>query len=180
MLSPVEQTQAWLKQVIIHYNLCPFARAVVENNSLHFHVDAAVTVEENLATLIAQAQYLDQHDDDIETTLLLYTQQFVDFEDFLDYIALADDLLFMQGYEGIYQLASFHPDYCFAEADEKDAANYTNRSPYPMLHLIRERSIDAALRHFPNPDAIPARNIQLTRDLGLAKMQALLSACTGK
>jgi hypothetical protein len=83
----------------------------------------------------------------------------------------------MQGYEGIYQLASFHPQYCFAEADSQDAANYTNRSPYPMLHLIRERSIESALQHFPHPESIPERNIQLTRQLGLAKMQALLAAC---
>lgn len=180
MLSPIEQTQAWLNQVIIHYNICPFARAVVENNTLLFHVDEAITIEENLATLIAQMEHLDQHDDEIETTLLIYPQQFVDFEDFLDYVALADELLFIQGYEGIYQLASFHPDYRFANADENDAANYTNRSPYPMLHLIRERSIDAALQYYPRPEKIPERNIELLRELGLVKMQALLSACTGK
>jgi hypothetical protein len=177
MLSVVEQTQAWLNQVIIAYNICPFARAVAEKNLIHYQVDEAITVAENLTTLIAQAEYLDQHDDDVETSLLIYPQQFAEFEDFVDYVALADELLIMQGYEGIYQLASFHPHYCFAEADSQDAANYTNRSPYPMLHLIRERSIENALQHFPHPESIPERNITLTRQLGLAKMQALLAAC---
>lgn len=177
MLSVIEQTQAWLNQVIIAYNICPFARAVAEKNLIHYQVDEAITVVENLTTLIAQAEYLDQHDDDVETSLLIYPQQFAEFEDFVDYVALADELLIMQGYEGIYQLASFHPQYCFAEADSQDAANYTNRSPYPMLHLIRECSIESALQHFPHPESIPERNITLTRQLGLAKMQALLAAC---
>ncbi|MCQ8183757.1 DUF1415 domain-containing protein, partial [Methylomonas sp. SURF-1] len=86
-------------------------------------------------------------------------------------------LLTDQGYEGIYQLASFHPRYRFADSDETDPSNYTNRSPYPMLHLIRESSIENALAIYPDPAAIPERNIELTRRLGLKKLQDIVSAC---
>ncbi len=171
-----QQTQAWLKSVIIHYNICPFARQVVEKNGVHYCIDRSVMMPENLQTLIAEAVRLDQHDD-IETTLLIYPENFADFDEFLDYLDLANQLLVWQGYEGVYQLASFHPHYCFSGADESDAANYTNRSPYPMLHLIREASLEKVLQSFPNPESIPERNIQLTRDLGLVKMQTLLAAC---
>ena len=86
-------------------------------------------------------------------------------------------MLIEQGYEGVYQLASFHPDYCFDGAKRNDAANYTNRSPYPMLHLLRETSLEQAIRSYPHPENIPQRNIELTQELGLAKMQVLLAAC---
>ncbi len=171
-----QQTEAWLKNVIIHYNICPFARAVVEKNAVHYCIDEAVITEENLQTLIEEAVRLD-NDDEIETSLLIYANAFSEFDDFLDYLELANQLLSLQDYDGVYQLASFHPRYCFEGADETDAANYTNRSPYPMLHLIREASIEKALKFYPNPERIPERNIKLTRELGLEKMQALLAAC---
>jgi hypothetical protein len=109
-----------------------------------------------------------------ETTLLILPEGCTQFNDFLDLTAMAEQLLIDQGYEGVYQLASFHPDYCFAGEDENDPANYTNRSPYPMLHIIREASIEQALKTYPNPELIPERNIELTRKLGLEKIQALL------
>jgi hypothetical protein len=95
----------------------------------------------------------------------------------LDLVAIAEDVLIDQDYEGVYQLASFHPDYCFADSKPDDAANYTNRSPYPMLHIIREASIEKALTKYPNPEQIPERNMQLTRKLGLEKLQTLLATC---
>lgn len=172
MNEVIRQTRLWLENLIIHYSICPFAREVAEKNTLYYCVDAGLTVEENLQTLINQAVRLDS-DNDIETTLLIYEANFADFDDFLDYLVLANDLLAAQGYEGIYQLASFHPDYCFEGSDEKDAANYTNRSPYPMLHLIREASIEKILEIYPNPENIPQRNIKLLRQLGLEKVQAI-------
>lgn len=171
-----QQTENWLKTVIIHYNICPFARAVVEKNAVHYCVDESLALEENLQTLIEEVQRLDD-DTEIETTLLIYAGAFADFDDFLDYLEMAEQFLAMQGYDGVYQLASFHPNYCFEGADESDAANYTNRSPYPMLHLLREAGIEKALEFYPNPEKIPERNIKLTRELGLEKMQALLAAC---
>ena len=86
-------------------------------------------------------------------------------------------MLIEQDYEGIYQLASFHPEYCFAGEDETDAANYTNRSPYPMLHLIREASLEKALQNYPDAELIPERNIALARSKGLAEMKHLLERC---
>ena len=91
-------------------------------------------------------------------------------------VAIAERLLIVQNYEGMYQLASFHPDYRFEAHVKDDPANYTNRAPYPMLHIIREDSIDRALENYPNPENIPIRNIQLTRELGLKKLQSLLAA----
>ena len=176
-MQPIKQhTENWLKSVIIHYNICPFAKAVVEKNAVHYCVDESLAMEENLQTLIDEAQRLDS-DSGIETTLLIYARAFTGFDDFLDYLELANKLLAMQGYSGMYQLASFHPHYCFEGTNETDAANYTNRSPYPMLHLIREASIEKALAFFPNPENIPIRNIKLTQELGLEKMQTLLAAC---
>jgi hypothetical protein len=80
-----------------------------------------------------------------------------------------------QGYEGVYQVATFHPDYRFADSDESDASNYTNRSPYPMLHILREASVEKVLANYPDPEGIPERNIGLTRELGLTAMQKLLA-----
>lgn len=116
-------------------------------------------------------------DTDIETTLLIYPHAFSLFDDYLDFLELAETLMCEQGYEGIYQLASFHPDYCFEGSYINDPANYTNRSPYPMLHLIRETSLEQAINCYPDPDNIPQRNIELTRSLGLTKLQNLLAAC---
>lgn len=174
--SPIQQTQAWLNKFIIHYSICPFAQAVVQENSLHYFVDESPDLAKNLENVILQAQHLDGQEA-IETALLLYPTQFCEFADFLEYVALAEELLVLQGYEGIYQLATFHPNYCFAESEQHDAANYTNRSPYPMLHLLREASIESALAHFPQPEKIPERNIALLRKLGMAKIQTLLAEC---
>jgi len=95
----------------------------------------------------------------------------------LDFLELAQGLLEVQNYEGVYQLASFHPNYCFEGSAENDAANYTNRSPYPMLHLLRESSLERALANYKNPEKIPDNNVKLTRELGLEKMKSTLAAC---
>jgi hypothetical protein len=168
------QTEKWLEHFIIGYNICPFAAKVVEDKSLYYALNSSNNVVNCLQQLIDECQRLD-NDENIETTLIIYTDNFVLFDDFLDYLELANSLLAAQNYEGVYQLASFHPLYCFAETNENDASNYTNRSPFPMLHLIREESIEKALQSFPNPESIPIRNIELTRSLGLSKLKALLT-----
>lgn len=171
-----EATKAWLKNIIIGYSLCPFAKPVWDRGSIHFSIQHGSQIEQCLEQLIIECEHLDT-DETIETSLLIYAQAFPAFDDYLDYLALAETLLIEQGYEGIYQLASFHPDYCFDGARPDDAANYTNRSPYPMLHLLREASLEQAIAAFPDPENIPYRNIDLTRKLGLAKMQSLLDSC---
>ncbi len=172
----VNSIQLWLKTVIIEYSICPFAQHEFDNNRIHYCIDSSNSIEENAQLLIAEIQRLERNDT-IETTLIIYPEQFIAFDDFLNYVEISDELLIMQGYEGIYQIASFHPEYCFADSDLNDAANYTNRSPYPMIHLIRESSIERVLRFYSHPEKIPERNIALTRKLGLSKMQTLLAAC---
>jgi len=134
------------------------------------------TLDICLEALVEEMALLDS-DTAIETSLLIFTQSVIEFDSFLDCIELANALLIEQGYEGVYQLASFHPDYCFEGEQDNDPANFTNRSPYPMLHLIREASIERALQHYPDPESIPERNIELARSKGLATMRLLLESC---
>ncbi len=169
-------TQAWLKTIIIGQGFCPFAKQELERDRIRFSVDFDTDIENCLYHLIEECARLDT-DPGIETTLLIYSDAFAAFDDYLDYLDLAETLLNEQGYEGVYQLASFHPDYCFEGAEQNDPANYTNRSPYPMLHLLRESSIEKAVARYPHAENIPQANIESARRLGLAKMQALLAAC---
>ena len=134
------------------------------------------TLENALEAVIEEMRYLDRTKN-IETTLIIFPDHFAEFEDYLDLVELAEALSVELGYEGIYQIASFHPEYCFGGADENDPANYTNRSPYPMVHLLREDSISRALEHYADPEGIPDRNIALARTKGLKQMQLLRAAC---
>ncbi|OYV16593.1 MAG: hypothetical protein CG438_1575 [Methylococcaceae bacterium NSP1-1] len=172
----IATTQTWLKSIIIEYSICPFAKRELERRSIRFSIDHDTEIESCLLNLMLECDRLDT-DSSIETTLLIYDNAYTAFDDYLDFLELAETLLIEQGYEGVYQLASFHPDYCFEGSEPDDPANYTNRSPYPMLHLLRETSIEQAVATYPYPENIPQRNIELTRELGLAKMQALLAAC---
>jgi hypothetical protein len=115
----------------------------------------------------------------IETTLLILPNDFESFTDYLSLVAMAEKQLRKHRFEGIYQVASFHPEYCFAGEAPDDASNYTNRSPYPMLHLLREESIEKALTNFPDPESIPERNIRFAREKGTLAMKMLRDACFG-
>ena len=174
----INATRNWLDSFIIHYNICPFAQRERQKNSIRFHVADTTDIQVALEILVEECAWLDSHAE-TETTLLLLPHGFDDFDDYLDMLEIAERLLTVQNYEGIYQLASFHPDYCFemSENNKDDAANYTNRSPYPMLHIIREASLERVLASYPNPENIPVRNIKLTRELGVEKLQTLLQSC---
>lgn len=172
----IAATQAWLKTFVIAHNICPFARREQEKGSIRYIVETSTGLERCLESVIAECEHLDSQPD-TETTLLIFSQTCSNFEDFLDLLNIAEQLLIAQGYEGVYQLASFHPDYCFAQTPQNDPSNFTNRSPYPMLHLIREDSIEKAVASYPDPDGIPDRNIELTRTIGLERLQAILNAC---
>jgi len=169
----IHHTQAWLTSFIIQYNICPFAKKEHDNGRIHYAVDDSTDIEHCLETVFDECHRLDNHSN-IETTLIIFPNNLSQFEDYLDFLSLAESLLIDQNYEGVYQLASFHPLYCFEGANTNDPANYTNRSPYPMLHLIREASLESALKSFPNPEKIPQQNIKLTRELGLQKVQEIL------
>ena len=178
-VDPIAATRAWLETVVIGLDLCPFAAKPFRQDTIRYALCADSDTANALESMMAECRHLDAVPL-IGTTLLIYPNAFQSFDDYLDFLALAEALLADQGYEGIYQLASFHPDYCFAGSENDDPANFTNRSPYPMLHLLREGDIAAALEHYPDPDKIPERNIERTRKLGLKRMQALLADCISR
>lgn len=173
----IEHTKNWISKVVIGYNFCPFAARAVNHDRVHYAVMESSDVAAILTQLLAACKQLDEQEN-IETTLLILPEGFDDFYDYLDLVDAANTVLEEADYEGVYQLASFHPKYLFAGSNEMDAANYTNRSPYPMLHLLRESSIEGALEHYPhNPEDIPDRNIEFAHQKGLLHMQALRQAC---
>lgn len=180
MSKIITHTQNWLSSFIIKHNICPFAKRVFDKKSIHYEVVISDKLENQLQELIYSCEQLDREtelEDGLETSLLILPKGLADFDDFLDFLELANELMHKQGYEGIYQLASFHPDYCFEGVDVDDASNFTNRSPYPMLHLIREASLEKVLAHYPYPEQIPVRNIEYTRELGKASLLNLLQTC---
>lgn len=172
----IEQTANWVRQVIVKYNICPFARREVERGSIRYVVTEEYKTKAVLKALLAECQRLDNHPD-IETTLFIIPRGFEGFYPYLDLVDAADDMLMEQGYEGKYQLASFHPDYCFEGERQDDAANYTNRSPYPTLHILREASMELALANYAEPESIPERNIEFTRRKGGDFFAKLLAQC---
>ena len=171
----IDITKKWIIDVVIGCNFCPFAANVVKQKTIFYKVEEDTDIETCLDSFAQEMERLD-NDSTIETSLLIFPNAFQQFDDYLDLLSLAEKLLKRKGYEGIYQLASFHPLYLFANSDENDPANYTNRSIYPMLHLLREESIDKALANYKDPESIPARNINFAKEKGLAYMKMLRDA----
>ena len=174
--SVIGTVQAWLKDVVIGLGLCPFAKPEFDAGRVHYAVMRPVIVEDCIAAVLSECAALDKTPSR-ETSLVIIPEGLDDFQDYLDVIAAAEAELKSREYEGIYQLASFHPDYVFEGADVDDAANYTNRSPYPIIHILREASVEAAVGGYDNPEKIPERNIALTRKMGAGAMRGLLAAC---
>jgi hypothetical protein len=172
----IQYTQNWVREVVIGLNFCPFASKVVSQKQVRYVVEDSTYLEAALELFLLECNRLDT-DEDIETTLVIYPNSFQLFDDYLHFLDLAEQLLFQQGYDGIYQVASFHPNYQFEGADETDPANFTNRSPYPMLHILREESIEEALEKYPHTDQIPERNVEFAREKGLEYMKRLRDAC---
>lgn len=168
----------WVETMVIGLGLCPFARRELDNERVRFAVSDAITEQALLVDLEAELELLEQ-DASVETTLLVHPrvlETFYDYNQFLDY---AERLLQQMELEGVYQVASFHPDYQFAGTQPDDAENYTNRSPYPVLHLLREESLDRVLETTEFAEQIPERNIALMNEMGAAKLSALLKAQFG-
>lgn len=175
----IAQTRGWVEQLIVKYSICPFARREVERDSIRYVVADVSRVAGVLEQLVIECEYLDKHPD-TETTLFIVPTGFEGFLGYLDLIDLANELISQQGYEGVYQLASFHPDYCFDGEPEDDPANYTNRAPYPVIHILREASLERALAAYEEPESIPDRNIAFARRKGRQFFTRLLAniACT--
>lgn len=172
----VSAVRKWVETLVVGMNLCPFAKRELVKNRVRFVTTEATTEEQLLLDLQAELELLNA-DPAIETTLLIHPDVLRDFYDFNDFLGFADSLLLEMKLEGIYQIASFHPDYQFGGTEPVDAENYTNRSPYPVLHLLREESLERVIADYPNVDDIPERNIELMNELGRDKLQALLKAC---
>ena len=168
--------QHWVSSLVVGMNLCPFAGRELMRNRVRFTVTEAATEERLLMALQAELELLD-NDASVETTLLIHPLVLGDFPDYNQFLNYADSLLEQMQREGIYQIASFHPDYQFEGTGPDDAENYTNRSPYPLLHLLREESLERAISSYPDVGAIPVRNIQLMNSMGQGKLKALLQAC---
>lgn len=175
----IEQTKKWIKDVVVGCNFCPFAANALKMQSIHYEVDETVEDDLSMDTFELETTRLD-NDTSIETVFLIFSKSYAAFDDYLDLVDMAERSILKNGYEGIYQVASFHPQYLFAGSDEKDAANYTNRSIYPMLHLLRESSIDKVLENYSNPEKIPGRNIDFARKKGLVYMNMLRDTCMQK
>jgi hypothetical protein len=175
----IEHTKKWITDVVIDCNFCPFAAQVVKRKTVFYKVEMATETVTCLETFLQEVTRLDD-DAAIETSFLIFPNSFKTFNSYLDMVSVAEKLLKQKGYNGIYQLASFHPQYKFAGAPADDAANYTNRSVYPMLHLLRESSIDKALEHYDDPESIPDKNINFAREKGGVYMKMLRDSCTAQ
>lgn len=173
----IEHTKKWINEVVIALNLCPFAARVVLENRVDYSVESSDDLEQHLHRLADCLAKLDETSS-IETSLLIFPQAYKNFDDYLELLHLANLLLEDLNYTGVYQLASFHPEYLFAASEDHDASNFTNRSPYPMLHLLRESSIEKAIAHYDHIDDIPQNNITRLRQIGYPAMQKMLQNIT--
>ncbi len=172
----VSQTQTWLEKAVIGLNLCPFAKAVHVKKQIRYTVSAATDLRELHACLLDEIEFLlEANPEQVETTLLILPQVLNDFLDFNDFLDVANTLLTELDADGILQIASFHPDYQFFGTQPDDIENYTNRAPYPTLHLIREASIERVLESYPDADDIYEKNIETLHRLGLAGWRQLFA-----
>lgn len=174
--SVIQATRRWVETVVIDLNLCPFARRELVNDRIRFVVSEAQTPDGLLVDL--QQELLRLTDEaSIETTLLIHPDVLTNFLDYNDFLDTADGLIELLELDGDLQIASFHPHYQFADTEAEATENATNRSPYPMLHLLREASLERAIESYPDTAAIPQRNIERVEALGGPAMAALLASC---
>lgn len=172
----IANTQHWLEKAVIGLNLCPFAKAVVVKQQVRYVVSEASEPAQLLEELQRELEYLaEANPEKLDTTLLIHPAALQDFYDFNDFLDVADALLEDLELDGILQIASFHPDYQFADSMPDDIENYSNRAPYPCLHLLREDSIEKAVEAVPDAANIYERNMQTLRDLGLEGWQKLMA-----
>ena len=171
----LDNTRRWLENAVIGLNLCPFAKTVHVKGQIRYVVSAAITPEDLQRDLVEELQRLQAaNPEQVDTTLLIHPFVLSDFHDYNDFLDVAEASLEELGLEGDIQVASFHPAYQFADAGPDDITNYTNRSPYPILHLLREASVDRAVEAFPDASRIYERNMETMRTLGLAGWQKLM------
>jgi hypothetical protein len=174
-LDPLAATQAWLSRAVIGLNLCPFAKAVQARGQIRWVLSPATDPAALRADLVAELQTLARADPEaIATTLLVHPQVLGDFLDYNDFLDVADAALAELGLDGVLQIASFHPRYRYAGTPADDPGNFSNRTPYPTLHLLREDDVEQAVAAYPDAATIYERNIETLQRLGAQGWQALL------
>lgn len=169
----VRTVERWLEATVIGLNLCPFAQREWLRQAVRVVSTPATTEVALLHALHTELNLLCE-DSSVETTLLVHPKVLTDFLDYNDFLGIAEDMLTSLDLDGVIQIASFHPHYQFGGTSPADAENYTNRSPYPLLHLLREDSVARAVSAHPDAAGIPARNIELMNRLGATAMQKML------
>ena len=174
----VAAARCWVEQVVIKHNLCPFAHKPSRNNRIRYVASLAQDADALVEDLINELTLLrDADHGKIETTVLVAPNCLASFDDYNQFLDLVDVLIEQFNLQGIIQVASFHPDYQFADLAKDDVRNYTNRSPYPMFHLILEDSIEHARETYPDVDMIPENNMCLLQQQGLDEAKQQLAAC---
>ncbi|MBC2731836.1 DUF1415 domain-containing protein [Thiobacillus sp.] len=173
----VAATRQWIEKAVIGLNLCPFAKAVYVKNQVRYVVSRAPHLDGLLEDLDRELDFLAAADPEaVDTTLLIHPALLADFLDFNDFMQLAEAAVGEHGLEGVIQIASFHPAFQFEGTGPDDISNYTNRAPFPTLHLLREASIERAVAAFPEAGTIYERNIETLEKLGHAGWAALWTA----
>jgi hypothetical protein len=162
----IDTTKSWIEKVVVGLSFCPFATKPFKEDNIRYKVVNGKSLEQALTSVVVEMMFLDDNET-TETTLIIFPDNFIDFNKYLELLDLSDQLLEKEGYEGVYQIASFHPKYLFAGTKDSDPSNYTNRSPYPMLHILREDSLEHAIKKHVNVDQIPEKNIQKATELGI-------------
>jgi hypothetical protein len=172
-VTPVEQhIRTWLETFVVGLNLCPFAKPVLFSTALRITVSKAIEFDAMLKVFLTELDLIQQSSEqEIATTLLVFPDALASFDDYLDFVESAEELLTDVGLDGVIQLASFHPLYQFAGEPSKAASHFTNRSPYPVIHFLREAMMTRVLTEFSNPEQIPERNIQTLEKIGRAEIE---------
>ncbi|AUH50299.1 DUF1415 domain-containing protein [Chromobacterium sp. ATCC 53434] len=172
----IAATREWVEKAVIGLNLCPFAKSVYVKNQVRIQVSEAASPQQLAEELAMELKLLaDTDPQEIDTTLLVHPGTLTRFLDFNEFLDIADAMVDELELDGVIQVASFHPKFQFEGTGVNDIDNYTNRSPYPTLHLIREASIDRAVEAFPEAEAIYERNIETLQKLGLAGWKAMFA-----
>lgn len=170
----VQEVQQWLEQVVIGLKLCPFAAEPLQNQQVRIRVSIAETEDALLTDVQAELMLLDRmHPDELETSILVVPLMLADFGEYNEFLYLVNLLLREFSWNQLYQVASFHPHYCFAGAKPDATENLTNRSPYPLLHILREASVSEAIASFDQAETIPTRNIKTVQKLTPIKKKKL-------
>ncbi len=170
----IQQTKKWIDEIVIGLNLCPFAAQPFNDNRIEYIVSQNNNTEQDLQELAVCFSILENRVE-VETILLIFPQDYKPFDDYLELLYLANLLLDDLNFSGTYQLASFHPEYHFEDSDIDDASNFSNRSPYPMLHILREKSVSRAIKSYNHVEKIPENNVKNLQTIGFDTMNKTLN-----